>query len=392
MRVLLNCLSSRSGGAVAYLRNLVPLLRPALETHDADLLALGRPDQQALLEAIPATNQVLVRNFVGSSLGRSLWERLRLASLIRSLGVDVLFTPYQVGTLGPGVRNVVMLRNMEPFFGGEYEYSVRSRLRNEALRAATARCLRAADAVIAVSDFAARVATESLHVDPIGLRRIYHGRDLAFGSDSESVDLALRDLGLSDRPFIFTCGSILPYRRVEDIVAGYGRAVSGQAEPPRLVIAGTGTDERYSHAVMASIRSSPARSSIDYLGQVSRESMVALYRRSKLFVTATEVEACPNIAIEAMTAGCTIISSATPVMREMFRDGALFYSPRDVDSLTEVIRSTLLDAGMAADLRNRAVRRAEAFSWESCARETAQCLVDGGPTRPTGRLQASPHR
>lgn len=47
MRVLVNCLSLRSGGAVAYLRNLLPLLSPALIRHNAELIALARSDQRS---------------------------------------------------------------------------------------------------------------------------------------------------------------------------------------------------------------------------------------------------------------------------------------------------------------------------------------------------------
>ena len=60
MRVLVNCLSLRSGGAVAYLRNLLPLLSPELDRRNAQLIALTRSDQQHLVpDSIPG-NQVVV--------------------------------------------------------------------------------------------------------------------------------------------------------------------------------------------------------------------------------------------------------------------------------------------------------------------------------------------
>mgnify|MGYP001252808170 CR=1 FL=1 len=69
------------------------------------------------------------------------------------------------------------------------------------------------------SYFAGGYAKTELGVDAKRITRIYHGRDESFsperGRDDEQQ---LRRLGIA-RPYVFTCGSLLPYRRVEDVLA-----------------------------------------------------------------------------------------------------------------------------------------------------------------------------
>ena len=88
------------------------------------------------------------------------------------------------------------------------------------------------------------------------------------------------------------------------------------------------------------------------------------------------IEACPNIAIEAMAAGCTIVSSDRPPLPEMFHGCSLEYRARDIDHLAQRIRLAIDDANLRRELRARAIRRSEVFSWDKCAKETYTALTE----------------
>lgn len=59
-----------------------------------------------------------------------------------------------------------MLRNMEPFFAGNYPYALKSRPRNHVLRLQARSFLRRSDAVIAVSKYVADYARSTLAINP----------------------------------------------------------------------------------------------------------------------------------------------------------------------------------------------------------------------------------
>jgi glycosyltransferase involved in cell wall biosynthesis len=104
--------------------------------------------------------------------------------------------------------------------------------------------------------------------------------------------------------------------------------------------------------------------------------MKALYRQCDLCALATEIEACPNIAIEAMTAGCVIVSADKPPLPEIFQDASIFYEARNIAHLAEQMQLGLKDDRLRDDMRSKAKKRAESFSWAKCAGETYNALTD----------------
>jgi len=373
------CLSSVSGGAVSYLRNLVLLLSELFEksSEKHSLYFLAHESQKELFPPLPDKQ---CKWIVGSRLvgwQRIVWERRNLARIIREMNVDVLFTPYQISSHVGGVKQVLMLRNMEPFLFKAYPYSMRSRLRNQVLQWQSSSALRSADRVIAVSGFADECLKNRLRIPSQKVRKIYHGRDTAFSHEGDrSDDLnQLFSIGV-EGDFLLTCGSLLPYRRCEDVIESFNRCAGSIDSKIQLVIAGSGSDSRYAKTIHLAIVNSPYKDRILVVGHVSKETMISLYRRCLVCIIATEIEACPNIAIEAMSSGCTVISSDRSPLPEIFAGSSLVFSSRDVEGLSQQIRVCLSDENLRIEMSKRALQRSLAFSWQKCAEETFAALTE----------------
>jgi glycosyltransferase involved in cell wall biosynthesis len=362
---------------VAYLRNLTPLLAEhfARDRAGHSLRFLAHEEQAPLLGGVDKSQIYWVRGKRPTGYRRLLWERRNLTRIAAENGADILFTPYQIGPEVQVHRQVYMLRNMEPFLYREYHYSIKTRLRNFLLRRGTVSCLQGADRVIAVSGLARERLTQGLGIAPEKVRTIYHGRPGFANHVVEAKDRELLgQIGISDN-YILTCGSLLPYRRCEDVIAGFNQSAPTLGEHVKLVIAGSGTDRRYWEMIRKAIVFSPFQERIQAVGHVSWETMGALYRRCRACVIATEIEACPNIAIEAMTSGCVIVSADRPPLPEMFRGCSLEYRARDIGHLAQQMRRAVEDRPLGRTLRERALVRAKDFSWEKCAQETYDVLT-----------------
>jgi len=346
-----------------------------LDRHSLKFLA--HVDQRNLLQSIDESKIIWIKAKRPAGYLRVLWEYQNMAGIVRREEVDVLFNPYQIGPWVRGPKHVLMLRNMEPYLFGGYVYSLNSRLRNYLLRKSSARSLRRADRVLAVSKYVRDYLTNAIGIEGDRILTVCHGRNENFISDgdAEKDRDALKRFGVGNH-FILTCGSLLPYRRCEDVIAAFNKCADSVHPGMQLVIAGAGTDRRYGKLIRHAIAASPYRDRILALGHIPWDTMAALYRSCLLCVLATEIEACPNIAIEAMAAGCVIVSSDRPPLPEMFGGASLEYHARDIDHLVGQILRCIDQEDLRREMKTRALKRAEAFSWEKCASETYAALTD----------------
>lgn len=379
MIILMNCLSSVSGGAVSYLRNLSPLLLAKFEASKSKhkLILLAHESQRDLFDGVREEYFYWVTGPRPTGWRRVAWERRNLSRIVNETGANVLFTPYQIASSVKDVKQVMMLRNMEPFLFSQYRYSWDTALRNRLLARSSRQSLRRADRVIAVSGFARDYLVDGIGLVSSRIRTVYHGRSeaLASGDDAERQRALLTEIGVNGR-FILTCGSLLPYRRCEDVICAFDQMTSSISDDIQLVVAGSGTDQRYSELINEAIANTKVSSKILLAGHVSWEIMKALYRHCDACVIATEIEACPNIAIEAMTAGCAIISNDKPPLPEMFDNASHIYRSRDIMHLSEKMSEVMNEAQLRKTLKARSLKRAERFSWIICAEETYAALTD----------------
>jgi len=379
MMALVDCLSSVSGGAVSYLRNVIPrlygLFKASGESHKLRLLV--HESQKVLFPGIPASEFIVLAGPRMSGYRRVWWEFFNIPNVVAETKADVLFYPYQIGLRVNGVKKVHMLCNMDPFHFHRYEYDFKLRIRNHLLKFESRRSLSTADRVIAISRYVEYYLVQFLGIHPSKVRLIYNGSDKSFGPRGQvSRDAALiAELNIFG-DFILTVGSLFPYRRCEDVIAAFGRIEPTIRRDLTLVIAGSGTDWHYSRVLDRAIAASGVADRVRLVGHVSPEAMQALYRCCRLCVIASEVEACPNIAIEAMEAGCVTVASDSPPLPEIFDGGATHFPSRDIPTLAETMQRCLSDEKLRQELSERSRTRAQDFSWDRCACETYSALVD----------------
>ena len=373
------CLSSVSGGAVSYLRNSILLLRKQFEDSSKkhNLQILAHESQKELLSSVYDAQCTWITGPRPAGWRRIVWEWQNMPRIAQDTNADVLFSPYQVGPRVKGLKQVLMIRNMEPFLFEEYRYGLKSLLRNHLLRWQSSRALCSVDRVIAVSGFVEDQLKEGLDIPPERIRRVYHGRDMAFSPDGDPDEDRgrLEAIGV-EGDFLLTCGSFLPYRRCEDVISAFNLCADSLGANIKLVIAGSGSDARYANTIRRAISASPYRERILAVGHVSKGAMISLYRGCLACILATEVEACPNIAIEAMSSGCEIVSSDRPPLPEVLAGCSLQFRARDIEDLVVQIKRSVTDSFLRKDMKKKALERANDFSWEKCARETYSALVD----------------
>ncbi len=104
-------------------------------------------------------------------------------------------------------------------------------------------------------------------------------------------------------------------------------------------------------------------------------TLAARYQAADAFVFASSCENLPNIMIEAMAAGLPIASSSRGPMPEVLGEPGCYFDPDSVPSIEQALRRLMEDAAWRQSLADSASRRASAYSWPRCARETLDFIA-----------------
>lgn len=222
--------------------------------------------------------------------------------------------------------------------------------------------MRSADAVVGVSRHTARevaalfgVAADRLHVVPEGVAPDY--RPLA---EEELLSTRIR-YGLPER-FVLYVGTIEPRKNLATLLDAWSRL----RDRPPLVVAGEWgwrVDEVRPNLERAG-------SGVRLLGPVDPSALPALYNLAGCLAHPAWYEGFGLTPLEAMACGTPVAVSNATSLPEVVGDAGLLVDPADVEGWTSALERLLADAGLRADLRQRGLRRAAAFSWERAARAT----------------------
>lgn len=80
--------------------------------------------------------------------------------------------------------------------------------------------------------------------------------------------------------------------------------------------------------------------------------------------------------LEAMAAGCPVISSDAASLPEICGEAALYCDPHSPADIAGKIRMLLADGALREELRTKGAARARLFTWETCVMKTCR-VIDG---------------
>lgn len=109
----------------------------------------------------------------------------------------------------------------------------------------------------------------------------------------------------------------------------------------------------------------PASDSIHMLGHLDRAALSRILAESEIYLGTSVYEPFGLAPLEAAHAGCALVLSNIDSFHELWEDAALFFDPRNPDTLHDAVVSLLLLAPLRQELASRARRRArELYSLE----------------------------
>lgn len=236
------------------------------------------------------------------------------------------------------------------------------------LRAALPRFVRAAQAVIAVSQHTKRDIVEFYGADPEKVHVIHEGIDASFAPATEPEIARVRAAWSPDRPWLLMVGTLEP-RKNHAAALHAMRRLRAEGFPHRLLIVG-GQGWLF-EPIRQLVDNLGLANDVTFTGYVPDDDLPPLYSGADAVLMPSLYEGFGFPLLEAMACGAPVVASNASSLPELAADAALLVPPLDDEALTHSVRLLLTQPALADALRSRGLMRARAFTWARCAAETA---------------------
>jgi glycosyltransferase involved in cell wall biosynthesis len=364
------------GGVRIYTQRLLRALLDLKSRHEFVLLyrnpaLLGTYNEPAVREvAIP---------------GRSVlsWDQIAVPQAVEREGVDLLFNPKYSIPLRARCRTVWVCHGLD-----WYVMPWGSRLIDRmSHRFLVPRYARKADAIVAVSEVTRQHVMQYLRVPPDRVATVYSGVDDVFRRplSQSRLDEIRKKYSLPER-FLLYAGAIYPPKNFTRLVQAYARVGPVRGIP--LVVAG-GENRFLSELELQEPERLGIKEWVRWPGWIEQEELAGFYAMAEALLLPSIFESCGLPVLEAMAAGCPVVTANRYGTKELAEGAAVLVEPESVESITAGIQQVLTNATLRAGLVEAGRERSRDFTWERCASETLAVLEQVQSESPRPAFLAS---
>jgi len=235
-----------------------------------------------------------------------------------------------------------------------------------------------ADLVLADSQSTQNDLIELLGVSPDKIEVVYAGVERRFRPMEGEIALQRAKIryGL-DFPFILSLGTLEPRKNFSGLIEAYALMRGSRAgfhtcqgigdRELKLVIAG-GKGWLYDE-MFARVEELGLKDKVIFPGFIADEDLPALYNLAELFVFPSLYEGFGLPPLEAMACGTPVITSDRPSLPEVVGEAGLMVEATDSQELAKAMQRVLTDENLRREMREKGLKQAEKFTWETAARK-----------------------
>lgn len=375
MKIVINAASTKMGGAVSYLADL---LRHLSAAGDVQFTVFLPPETNRLLRAYGSNVRLLPTRISQSGvLKRLWWEQVTLRRFLKQNKADCLFSTANFAMFRCPVRQLLLITN--PLYSSQiYRKQFLSRHTWGYRLAFALRCrlvwqsVRAADVVITptkamLDDLRRYVPVKMAVVNPFGVEIPAPDQKLrnetASQSDAEGSRI-IRLLYVSLYSEHKNLNTLLKAMAILNSRPGTKFKLITTADPAWGGAAWTATFRED----IALARQAGISEHVNFIGPLGREETDSLYPMADIFVFPSVAESFGFPMAEAMSHGLPVLAADTPVNREVCGQAALYFDPLDADDLAARLLNMAADEALCSRLgkigRQEAASR---FCWSAHA-------------------------
>ena len=227
-----------------------------------------------------------------------------------------------------------------------------------------------ADHVVTISDYSKQEIMRHFQVPEDKISVVYLGVDPKYGQRLDAVRLktCLNKHNLQ-RPFFLCVGTLQPRKNIGRVLEAFKQMPANIQSEFDLVI--VGRNGWGVEGLVNELQNQGPASHVKWLGAVSEEDKLCLLQAAISLVFPSLSEGFGLPLLEAFAAGTPVISSNTTSLAEIAGGSALSIDPEQTESVSHAMQILAESTQLQSELVVLGRQRAAAFTWQTCADQTA---------------------
>jgi len=352
--MLFDARMKRDSGIGVYIQNLLPELRKHFK------LTILASDEADILMPAPIY---------------SMTEQVAFAKIKGRY--DLMWSPhYNVPIFNPARKSIVTIHDVFhlAFFN---LLPLKQKLYAQVMLRKAA----SSDVIFTVSEFSRNEISKYLGIPLPKIKVVYNGIDAAHFSQSYSdkETTSLREKYRLATDYVLFVGNVKPHKNLKNALLAFKAFVlsnSNSAEANlKFVIVGKRNGFITGDTTIAAMSHEEFfKERVDFTGWVPDEDLPFIYQQARVFMFTSLYEGFGFPPLEAMAAGCPVISSDAACMPEIYGDAAVYFNASSVEASTNALEKFFDKTTNVPALIEKGRERAARFTWEKSNREALAYL------------------
>ncbi len=380
MRVLINALSSKTGGGTIFLKNLLSRIGSVDCANEYTVLLSNRYQNYVKGWETPNINLWYV-NVPISAAARVIWEQTIFPIIVYDK-YDVIFNTSELAPFVTSKRLILLVRNANVFdktLPMKQQLNV-FRTRNNVMKILAKHCIKKATWVIFPSNSMKKYIVEEMPDISSKSSVVHYGISDVFFSDKSSISHMNNVLNVSDR-YILYVSSFAPHKNHARLLMAYTKVKKKCPDIKLVLVGGTYGKQDVKPGELnpeGTIREMILKYGIGkdviLTGNLEQECLPSIYRSAELFIFPSLTESFGHPLVEAMASGLPVLASNLGVSREICGDAAIYFDPYNIEDMAEKI-CDMLESDKKDSLRRKSINRAQMFSWDKAIKDIVEILI-----------------
>lgn len=344
-----------SSGMGTYLRNVLPGVIAAFP--ESKFCLLG---DRAVLSSLEWTKNDNIHLVQASASMYSLAEQWELIKIIPKETTLFWATHYNIPLLYHG-KMLVTVYDLFHLARPELVGGIHKRLYAKVMFNGVRQW---AAAILTISHF-----TKNEFVRFMGKpKQVIYPIHLGVSGDWFSIPTAPRPY---EKKYVLYVGNVKPHKNLSTLVQAFG-SVCDKISHDLVIV---GKKEGFITGDNAvSIEAIKLGSRVHFTGYVDDNTLKQFFVHAEALVFPSFYEGFGLPSLEAMAAGCPVLTSYAASLPEICGDAAVYFDPRNPQEMARKMIEVLTDVELSASLRKKGFERVKQFTWINCVHQTCDVI------------------